>query len=140
MIKKSFVKKKLPRALINKDLVSSYKKLRFKYKDLINSLHNKLLSSKLTDEQKIRIYFFIKSEEIKNLDYNHLLRLKKKYSSFFDKSSSTIAFLSERISSCSSVKSRKKLLVRLKLESFVNKQCSLLLKKIDSRLERLSKK
>ena len=130
----------LKKSIVNKrSLTASYKKLSFKYKSLINSLQKRLVSSKLTDEQKIKIYFFIKSEEIKNLDYKSLLRLRKKYYSFKLTTDSTIVFLKDKISSTNSLNKRKKLLSRLRLESFVNKQCSLLLKKIDSRLSRLEK-
>ncbi len=113
-------------------LKAKVERLTCKYKDLIDSLQERLTSRRLTEEQKIKIYFFIKREEIKNMGAADLRRAKKKYEHFYETTNHTINYLEKNYDKTKSVRSKNKLKERIMLEKYASKECKLLLKRIGS--------
>lgn len=114
--------------------------IKFNYKQIEDKLQKKLKSGKLTEEQKIKIYFYIKKEEAKNMRAKDLTRSKKKYEQTIKAIDSTIAFIEEKKEKKVYALFDKQLQKRLRLEKTTKKQCEALLKTIEKEEQKRLKK
>ena len=105
----------------------------FKYRELIGALQAKLRSGKLSEEQKIKIFFFVKSEEIKNMTRKDLERSRRKYERILASINQTIAFLEEQ-QRRKGGKRQVRLGKRVCLEKVAQRSCRTLLRKIEKKL------
>lgn len=103
---------------------------KIKYKELIKKIQEvqeKLKAKKLKEEQKIKIYFYIKKQEIMNYNEKELIKAKKKYEKMLRTINNTIKYLEEN---------KKK---EAKLEKITKKECEQLIKTIDKQLNKKTK-
>lgn len=106
-------------------------KISFKYKQFVNGISAKLKSGKLNEKQKIKIFFFVKGEEIKNMTPKDLQRAHKKYIKILASVEETIDFLSKKKDR---VRNQGKMQERISLEKYAKKHCGILVKKIEKKL------
>ncbi len=107
-----------------------FPKFSFKYKELIDKLQAKLRSGELTEQQKVRIFFFVKSEEIKNMTKNDLMRAQKRYEKIEKAILRTIPYLQVQLDKARRARKQHKLQDRIKAEKYTLRQCKSLVAKI----------
>lgn len=107
----------------------------FSYKEFVDRLQAKLKSGMLTEEQKIKVYFFIKAEEVKNMTRGDLHRAKKRYEHTLEAIDMTIASVRKQLEGKALFTSKKRLAERLRLERAARKHCRKLLLNIGEQLK-----
>ena len=103
--------------------------IKYRYTELIKAIQSRLRSGKLTEKQKVKVFFYIKSEEIKNMTKRDLERAKKKYLRLLVSIGRTIEFLEEK-----NPRNPAKLQMTLDIERTAKRQCVSLLTKIDKEI------
>ncbi len=106
----------------------------FQYRKFIENLQTKITSGKLTEKQKIKVFFYIKKEEVHNMIPHDLRRAKKKYEQTLSTIEKTISFLEQKKYTRFLLVQPKKIKERIALEKTARTSCKELVAHIDKQL------